>query len=72
METTKNTSKPTPETVDPWVPVVADALMHSWFPNGHIGMTNPDLAEDYENWLENAQTDAETAVAAIRRATQLS
>jgi hypothetical protein len=47
---------------DPRVQAVADALMAAWFPNGHLGLTNPDLAEDYANWLEHAQADAAIVV----------
>lgn len=69
MDTVREETSVAAQETDPWVPTVRDALMHAWFPNGHLGETIPELAEDYTNWLENATLDAEVAVKAIREIT---
>lgn len=51
---------------------VSTALFKSWFPGGHGGDWNPNLQEDFDNWVDCAMADATVVVDALIKADLLS
>lgn len=44
---------------------IAVALFQAWFPNGHGGVHDESLREDFDAWVDNAIEDAKIAVSAL-------